>query len=402
MSAEGLDRDAASALARRPGAGRLLAVLDGGGEETRIVGGAVRNALIGREAADLDLATTALPEETMRRARAAGFKAVPTGIEHGTVTVVVAGEPFEVTSLREDVETDGRRAIVRFGRDFAADALRRDFTINALSLGRDGRIHDHTGGLADLAARRIRFIGDAATRIREDYLRILRFFRFHAEYGAGPLDGDGLAAAIGGRDGLALLSRERVRAEALKLLSAPRGPEVAAALEQAGLLGRLVSCLGDAGRLQRSAGSDPAGRIAAYLVRSEGDAERLAEALRLSKAERERLAGYADALAWLVSGAASLDEAGLRRCVVLHGLPATALAIAATTGEPRPTVTAEAHRLLARFRAGELPLPHLPLTGAALVAGGVPPGPEIGRRLAEARAAWIAAGCPDDWEPPRR
>ena len=147
-------------LFERPRLVRLLAVLDGGGEETRIVGGSVRNALIGRPVSDFDCATTALPDEVMRRASAAGFKAVPTGFDDGTVTVVVEGEPFEVTTLREDVETDGRHAVVRFGRNFAADARRRDFTINALSLGADGRLHDYAGGVDDLSAGRVRFIGD--------------------------------------------------------------------------------------------------------------------------------------------------------------------------------------------------------------------------------------------------
>ena len=187
----------------QPALSRLLSALDGGGEETRVVGGAVRNLLLGEPASDIDLATTALPQETMRRGKAAGFKAVPTGIEHGTVTLVADGTSFEVTTLRRDVETDGRRAKVVFGRDFVADALRRDFTINALGLGRDGTVHDYCGGLDDLAQRRVRFIGDATARIREDYLRILRFFRFHARYGVGAPDAEGLSACIAGRKGSA-------------------------------------------------------------------------------------------------------------------------------------------------------------------------------------------------------
>lgn len=186
--------EAASLLAHAPLA-RVLDVLDGDGEEARLVGGAVRNALMQRPVSDHDIATTAPPEIVMARAQAAGLKVKPTGIAHGTVTVLVGRQPFEVTTLREDIETDGRHAVVCFGRDFAQDALRRDFTINALSLSRDGTIHDYAGGLDDLARRRVRFIGDPATRIREDYLRILRFFRFSAEYGEGPLDADGLAAA---------------------------------------------------------------------------------------------------------------------------------------------------------------------------------------------------------------
>ena len=196
----------------------LLAVLDRAGEEARVVGGAVRNALLGEPLGDIDIATTALPAEVVRRTQAAGFKAVPTGIEHGTVTVVVLGRPFEVTTLREDVETFGRHAKVAFGRDWKRDAERRDFTMNALSAARDGTVYDYVGGLADVEARRVRFIGDAATRIAEDYLRILRFFRFHAAYGEGALDPAGVAACIAGRAGLEQLSRERIRIEILKLL----------------------------------------------------------------------------------------------------------------------------------------------------------------------------------------
>ena len=167
---------------------RVMAALDGNGEETRVVGGAVRNALLAEPIGDIDLATTAVPDEVIRRAAAAGFRTVPTGIDHGTVTVIVNGRPFEVTTLRRDVETFGRHATVAFGRDWKTDAERRDFTMNALSATADGTVHDYVGGLADLGARRVRFIGDAAKRIAEDYLRILRFFRFHAAYGEGPPD----------------------------------------------------------------------------------------------------------------------------------------------------------------------------------------------------------------------
>lgn len=393
----GLDREAARALTGRPELARLLEVLDGAGEETRIVGGAVRNALIGRPVHEVDLATTAVPGETSRRAARAGFKTVPTGIAHGTITVVASGTPFEVTTLREDVETDGRHAVVRFGRDFEADALRRDFTVNALSLGRDGTIHDYSGGLADLAARRIRFIGDAGTRIREDYLRILRFFRFHAEYGEGPLDRDGLTASIAGREGLSRLSHERVRAELLKLVATPRAAEVAAAVEQAGLLGRLVSCLGEAGRLKRSAGLEATSRLGAYLVRVPEDADRLRSELRLSNAEHERLGAYAGALARLRSRSDPVDEAEIRRLVVLHGAEAARAAVTVTAGEPRPALEPAAEALLERFAKGQVPAPRFPLTGAELIARGAKPGPAVGRRLAAARAAWIEAGCPEEW-----
>src|SRR5246500_4151910 len=171
---------------------RVLALLNGHGEEARVVGGAVRNALLKIPIGDIDIATTALPAEVMRRAKAAGIKSVPTGIEHGTVTLVVDGQPFEVTTLREDTESFGRKAKVAFGRDWVVDAQRRDFTINGLSVDAAGVVHDHVGGLDGIAASRLRFIGDPGQRISEDYLRILRFFRMHAAFGAGDPDRDGV------------------------------------------------------------------------------------------------------------------------------------------------------------------------------------------------------------------
>src|ERR1700754_63076 len=203
-------------------AARVLELLSGGGTEARVIGGAVRNALLGIPIGDIDIATTALPDEVIRRAGNAGIKSVPTGIAHGTVTLVVDRQPFEITTLREDGETFGRKARVAFGRDWVRDAERRDFTINGLSVDADGIVHDHVGGLADIEARRVRFIGDAGARIAEDYLRILRFFRFHAGYGAGAPDRVGYLACIAGRAGLASLSAERVRMEMLKLLVAER------------------------------------------------------------------------------------------------------------------------------------------------------------------------------------
>ena len=212
------ERIGAPWLSERPLA-QLLALLNRDHQEARVVGGAVRNALLGIPHGDVDIATTALPAEVMRRAAAAGFKPVPTGVAHGTVTVVADGRPFEVTTLREDVETFGRHATVRFGRDWTRDAQRRDFTMNALSLSADGIAHDYVGGLADLKARRVRFIGDAATRIAEDYLRILRFFRFHAFYGEGHPDAEGLHAAIVAR-GPGAPDRASVRMELLLLFAA--------------------------------------------------------------------------------------------------------------------------------------------------------------------------------------
>ena len=276
---------------------QLLAVLDCDGEEARVIGGAVRNALLEIAPGDVDVATTAPPDIVTARAEAAGFKAVPTGIEHGTVTVIVQGHPFEVTTLREDVETFGRKAKVAFGRDWRMDAERRDFTMNALSVRPDGAIHDYVGGLADLDARRVRFIGDPTTRIAEDYLRILRFFRFHAAYGHGPHDAAGLAACIAGRDGLDQLSRERVRMELLKLLAAPRAAATLATMAEAGILVAvlggvpLVASFADMVAVEAVVGvaPDPIRRLGALNVFVVEDAERLSARLRLSNAEHDRL-----------------------------------------------------------------------------------------------------------------
>src|ERR1700681_3046477 len=215
---------------------RVLELLDSNGEEARVVGGAVRNALLKIPTGDIDIATTAVPDEVIRRAKAAGIKSVPTGIEHGTVTLVVDAQPFEVTTLREDTETFGRKAKVAFGRDWTRDAERRDFTINGLSVDADGVVHDYVGGLDDIAAKRVRFIGDPERRIAEDYLRILRFFRIHAAFGAGEPDRDGYLACIGARAGLANLSAERVRMEMLKLMVAPGAAGAITAMADGGLL----------------------------------------------------------------------------------------------------------------------------------------------------------------------
>ncbi len=217
-------------------AARVLALLNGNGEEARVIGGAVRNALLRVPIVDIDIATTALPVEVIRRAKAAGIKSVPTGIDHGTVTLVVESQPFEVTTLREDTETFGRKAKVAFGRDWVADAHRRDFTINALSVDADGTVHDYAGGLDDIAARRVRFIGDPNQRLAEDYLRILRFFRIHAAFGSGEPDRAGYLACVNARAGLATLSAERVRMEMLKLLVADGAVTAIAAMAEGGLL----------------------------------------------------------------------------------------------------------------------------------------------------------------------
>lgn len=393
-----LDAQGPVRLLAREGVRACLAALDAPGEETRLVGGCVRDALLGSVVSDIDLTTTLLPEAVMARARAAGLKAVPTGIEHGTVTLVAAGQPHEVTTLREDVETDGRHAVVRFGRDFVRDAERRDFTINALSLDAEGRLHDTTGGVADLAAGRVRFIGDAATRIREDGLRLLRFFRFHARYGRDAPDAEGLAAAIAARDSLNRLSRERVRSEFLKLLLAPRAVDAVATLSETGLLLRILGGVGEGGRLARCAAAEPhldaTARLAALAVRTGEEADRLLIGLRLSRAEHARLTGYAAALAVLHDRPAIEAEA-VPALVATYGAGPLREVLVALDGEPRPHVTPDARAVLDRMAAAGT-RPVLPVTGADLVARGVPPGRAVGAGLRAAQDLWLASGCPED------
>jgi poly(A) polymerase len=387
------------------GLARALRALDGEGEETRLVGGAVRDLALGEKAGDYDLATTAVPDVVMQRARAAGFRVAPTGLAHGTVTLIVEGRPIEVTTLRRDVDTDGRHATVAFGRDFRADAQRRDFTINALSLGRDGVLHDYVGGLADLAARRVRFIGDPRRRIREDYLRILRFFRFSARYGDGAPDGEGLSAAIQERDGLAILSRERVRAELMKLLAAPRAAEVAATVCEAGLLNRLLAGQTDAARLgrlvaieaRRGDKPDALLRLAALCVAIAEDAERMRERLRLSNAEFERLAILGQALPRL-HGLSAPPPFGALRALLFErrrrgALDAMTLAHADSGAPADDWRFAGAYRFLA-----DTPEPTLPITGADILARGVAHGSQVGETLKALQALWIRAGFPREPE----
>lgn len=380
---------------------RLLEVLDRDGEEARVVGGAVRNSLLGLPIAEIDVATTAVPEEVVRRVEGAGFKPVPTGIEHGTVTVVIDKHPFEVTTLRRDVETYGRHAKVAFGRDWRADAERRDFTINALSVARDGTVYDYVGGLDDLAARRVRFIGDPKKRIDEDYLRILRFFRFDAAYGTSEHPyAEGIAACIAGRDGLDQLSRERVRMEMMKLVVAPHAMPSLISMADAGLLLRVlggVSYFGayeNMSKVEAAMGlaADPVRRLGALAVAVPEDAERLWEKLRLSNNEHERLASIGD---------------GWRRISPAMGKQA-ARALLYRIGPERFT-----DRVLlawSRSDAGAndrdwqalagLPqrwtAPAFPIRAADLMARGLEKGPALGAAMRAAEEAWIAADFPQD------
>lgn len=381
-------------------AARLLAVLDNDGEEARVVGGAVRNALLGLAAGDIDMATTATPDEVVRRASAAGFKTVPTGADHGTITVVVAGVPFEVTTLREDVETHGRKATVRFGRSWKADAERRDFTINALSVTPDLMIHDYVGGIADIAARRVRFIGDPHKRIAEDYLRILRFFRFHAAYGTGAPDPDGLRACIASRGGLEMLSRERVRMELMKLLVASGASATLSAMEGAGLLVPVlhgVPIVADFGAMATLEAAlalepDPVRRLGALAVLVEEDAERLRHDLRLSNAAFDRL--VAMGRHWRRSGPERGERGARERIYRLgpkHFVDCTLLAWVRSTAPTDDAAWRSVATLPERWEA-----PVFPIRAADLMARQIPKGPLLGAGMRAAEEAWIAAGFPLD------
>ncbi len=378
----------------------VLAALNGGGEETRVVGGAVRNLLLGLPLSEIDLATTAAPKAVIERVTAAGMKAIPTGIEHGTVTAVAGGKPFEVTTLREDVETDGRHAVVRFGRDWKKDAERRDFTINAMSLASDGTVHDYCGGLADIEKRRVRFIGNADQRIAEDYLRGLRFFRFFAAYGEGEPDRDGYLACARARGKLGQLSRERIRAEIMKLLLAKRAPEAMTAMADAGIYDHVFANVPELPALTRLAlieqsneiAPDAVRRLAAVAVRLDEDAAHLRERLRLSNEEYKRLASMGDRWWQLTpaSGEAYAKET-LYRIGAEEYTDRAMISFAHSGASLADEKWAALLSLPKRWAA-----PKFPITADDFLNRGVEKGPKLGRALAAAEAAWIAAGFPED------
>jgi poly(A) polymerase len=378
---------------------RLIGALGRDGEEARVVGGAVRNALLRLPVVEIDVATTAVPVEVIRRVEAAGWKAVPTGIEHGTVTVVIGGRPFEVTTLREDIETFGRRARVVFGRDWLADAERRDFTINALSASVDGELFDYVGGLADIEARRVRFIGDPQRRIAEDYLRILRFFRFHAHFAEGPPDAAGLHACITARAGLDTLSRERVRMELMKLLLAPRAAETLVVMTESGLLGPVLGGVPYLASFKKMAEIEAALSIAPDAVRRLGalgvmvneDAERLSERLRLTNAESERLAALEGWWRILPSAGALSAHALLYHLGPQSFSDRVMLAWMHADASSADAAWREFVALPQRWT-----VPMFPLKAADFLRRGVPAGPKMGAALREAEAAWIAADFPAD------
>ncbi|MET0706982.1 MAG: CCA tRNA nucleotidyltransferase [Tardiphaga sp.] len=378
-------------------AARVLALLNGDGEEARVIGGAVRNALMRIQVGDLDIATTALPDEVVRRAKASGIKSVPTGIEHGTVTLVVDGQPFEVTTLREDVATFGRKATVAFGRDWARDAQRRDFTINGLSVSADGVVHDHVGGLADIDRRHVRFIGDPDRRIAEDYLRILRFFRIHATYGAGEPDREGYLACIRGRAGIAGLSAERVRMEMLKLLVADGAVAAVEAMFGGGLLLQIFGGVTYGGAFaamiaaEAALGRQPDAilRLGALAVAVTEDAKRLAQRLRLTNAEAKALDSMGHRW-WRLAG---MDEAIARRRLYRLGVDRyrsrmmLAWARAGLAADPQPWK--QLVTLPERWQA-----PVFPLKAADFMARGVARGPGLGHVIALAEDAWLAQDFP--------
>jgi poly(A) polymerase len=380
---------------------RLLSVLDRDGEEARVVGGAVRNALLDKPIHEIDVATTAVPDEVVKRVTAAGFKPVPTGIEHGTVTVVIDKHPFEVTTLRQDVETYGRHAKVAFGRDWQADAERRDFTINALSATREGAVYDYVSGLDDLKERRVRFIGDPAKRIAEDYLRILRFFRFHAAYGTSDHpDPVGLAACIAGRDGLDQLSRERVRMELMKLVVAPHAVPTLIAMADAGLSLHMLGGVSYLGSFENMAkvevaireAADPVRRLGALAVVVAEDAERLWQKLRLTNSEHERLASMAEG--WRRMSPAFGEPAAralLYRLGREHFTDHALLGWARSQGSANDADWRALATLPQRWTA-----PMFPLKAADFIKRGIEKGPALGAAIAAAEKAWIAAGFPRD------
>ena len=368
---------------RRRGIKRLLSALGANQGLTRYVGGAVRDDLLGLAVNDIDLATRIRPAEVVERLEAAGIKAVPTGIEHGTVTAVSDGQPVEVTSLRRDVSTDGRRATVAFTDDWQEDAARRDFTINALSADpKSGEIFDYFGGLEDLQARRVRFIGEPLERIAEDHLRILRFFRFHARFGSGDPDAAALAACAARANDLMALSRERIADELLKLLGlADPAPTVAVMLDRAILKSVIPEIVPAAlAQLERVVAAergakiapDALRRLAALLPPEPLQAEKIAARLKLSNRARKRLACAADrqlggnpeALAYRVGMECAIDR------LLLASEPARAASVSGWR------------------------IPKLPLGGGTLIARGLPEGPAVARTLRVIEDRWVDAGFP--------
>lgn len=373
---------------------RTVAVMDaleaeGGADCVRFVGGCVRNTLVGKPVLDIDIATRLTPERVIAAAKAAGLKPVPTGVEHGTVTVVSSKRPFEVTTLRRDVETDGRRAVVAFTDDWAEDAARRDFRLNALYADRSGAVFDPTGqGVEDAKAGRIVFVGEAETRIREDALRILRFFRFQAHFGRGEPDAEGLAACARLSELVEGLSAERVSTELLKLLAADDPRPAVRAMDEAGVLARVLPGHADLPLFEAMVGvsDDPALRLSALLSADVGAVLEAATRLRLSNALRDRLVGAVDDGTVEATTTAAQARAAVYRLGARAVLDRLARRQAAGAD---PAALAEA-----RAVAIDWTPPRLPVGGREVAALGWAPGPETGRLLKAFEAEWIAADFP--------
>ena len=382
-----------------PALRQVLAALPG----LRVVGGAVRDAVAGSPVTDVDLATPLPPEGIIAALRAAGIRALPTGIEHGTITALVQGAGFEVTTLRRDIATDGRHATVAFTDDWREDAARRDFTINAMSMSPSGEVFDYFGGLADLRAGIVRFVGDPATRISEDYLRILRFFRFQARYtakGAIP-DPVSLQAIRDGVPGLAILSPERVWSELRRILAAPDPGGAIARMAELGVLATLLPG-GNAAQLSRliaaGAPADPLLRLAALLAGTRSNVAALAAGLRLSTADDVRLR----ALCEPQSLAPSASDDSIRRALADTSaeILIDRLWIAQGSAPDLIEFGAEPPFLpdwpARRARVASIPRPVFPLEGRDVLALGVSPGPRVGALLRQVRAWWLDAGCVPD------
>lgn len=379
------------------GAQAVFEALESIGAEARAVGGSVRNSLLGQPVADVDIATTARPEKVVDAVEKAGLRAIPTGIDHGTISVLSDGELYEVTTLRQDVETFGRQARVVFGSDWIEDARRRDFTMNAIYVDRHGVIFDPLGGVKDCLAGHVRFIGDPEMRIREDYLRILRFFRIHATYGRGELDQAGLEASISLKDGLGALSAERVSSELKRIFLASKATGVVPVMRDAGVLGTLLGddvdssgfcALAD---LCREVGEtlSYALSLAVLVDPQPARLDALADKLKLSRADRDRMLAAASACQDL---AGHRGEIKLRHFLYRHGHAALidgVLLWAARQGKD-VRLTEGAYRpnsLLSEIKVTEVP--KFPLSGRDLLAEGVAAGPGLGAELARLEGLWL-------------
>jgi poly(A) polymerase len=364
----------------------------------RFVGGAVRNAMLGAPVVDIDIAVPIPPEETVKRLEAAGIKAIPTGFDHGTVTAIKNGKVFEVTSLRRDIATDGRHAVVAYTTEWDEDAARRDFTINALYAAPDGEIFDYNGGLEDLIAGRVRFVGDPRARIKEDYLRILRLFRFHAWYGKGEMDADALHAAAEGKAGLAQLSGERIAKELLRLLECPNPAPVLRTMTACGILPELLPFALQLPRLERLIHADadnffPADallRLAALLPDDPAAARAVAERLRLSGADRARL----ESLSAAASMPAHPSAQAVRKLLYRLGASAFKDKVRLNWAAAAPGANAIPWRMLLSV-ADAYEKPRFGLTGHDILQAGVPEGPQVGKILSQIEDWWIDNDFPD-------